>query len=105
MVASLYTYLRYAEAIGLTDLAARQNEQRGAGGRQNGQALTKRIPSEDEVAGYLSDHPEGLRMGEMEAFFNAPRQELGPIVNRLVDDDRARRDEELRMYFPADDEE
>ncbi len=44
-------------------------------------------------------------MGEMEAFFNAPRQELGPIVNRLVDDDRARRDEELRMYFPADDEE
>lgn len=105
VVASVDTYLRYAEAIGLTALAARPNEQGGAGGRQNGQALANRIPSEDEVAGYLSEHPEGLRMGEMEAFFNAPRQELGPIVNRLVDDDRARQDEELRMYFPADDEE
>ncbi len=41
----------------------------------------------------------------MEAYFNAPRRELGEIVNRLVDEDRAYRDEELRMYFPADDEE
>jgi hypothetical protein len=41
----------------------------------------------------------------MEAYSNAPRQELGRIVNRLVDDDRARRDDEHRLYFAADDEE
>ena len=105
VVASVDTYLRYAEAIGLTALAARPNEQGGAEGRQNGRALTGESPSEDEVAGYLSEHPEGLRLGEMEAYFNAPRRELGEIVNRLVDDDRARRDEEHRLYFAADDEE
>jgi len=102
VVASVDTYLRYAEAIGLTALAAPPAAQPAAAAQQNGRALANRTPSEQEVAGYLSEHPEGLRIGEMEAFFNAPRQELGEIMNRLVDDNRARRDEEHRLYFPTD---
>ncbi len=102
VVASVDTYLRYAEAIGLTALAAPPAAQPATAGQQNGRALANRPPSEQEVAGYLSEHPEGLRIGEMEAFFNAPRQELGEIMNRLVDDNRARRDEEHRLYFPTD---
>ena len=103
VVASVDTYLRYAEAIGLTALASPPPAQAGNGGRQNGngRARANRPPSEDEVAGYLSEHPEGLRLGEVEAFFDAPREELGDIMNRLVDENRVRRDEEHRLYFPT----
>jgi hypothetical protein len=102
VIASVDTYLRYAEAIGLTALAAAPPTQAATANQQNGRALLSRPPSEDQVAGYLSEHPEGLRLGEMEAYFNAPREELGDIVNRLVDENRARRDEEHRLYFPTD---
>ena len=59
-------------------------------------------PSDDEVLGYLADHAEGVRLGEMEAYFNAPRRELAEVINELVEDDRVRRDDERRVYFAAD---
>src|SRR5688572_25834182 len=65
VVASVETYLRYAEAIGLTALAAAPaGQQRGASGQNgNGRQLAQQNgrPSEDDVLGYLSDHSEGLR--------------------------------------------
>src|SRR3954465_10428858 len=64
VVASVETYLRYAEAIGLTALAAAPNGQ----GQGRGSARV----SGDDVVGYLSEHPEGLRLGEMEAYFDVP---------------------------------
>jgi hypothetical protein len=103
VVASVETYLRYAEAIGLTQLAsapAQQGGQRALEG-QNGQQNGHRELTRDEVMGYLQDHPEGLRLGEMQAFFNAPRNEVQDVVNQLVDDDEARQDEEHRLYYPA----
>ena len=104
VVASVETYLRYAEAIGLTALASAPPAQQGASGQQNGREPRGELPSPDDVLGYLSDHPEGLRLGEMEAYFNVPRRELAGVVNELVEDDRVRRDEEHQLYFAADDE-
>ena len=103
VVASVETYLRYAEAIGLTALASAPPAQNGAPGRQDEQRDSRReLPSGDDLLGYLSDHPEGLRLGEMEAYFDAPRRELAEVVNELVDDDRVRLDEDHQLYFAAD---
>ncbi len=107
IVASVDTYLRYAEAIGQTALAAappaqQSGNQRGGRGQENDGR--RELPSGDDVLGYLSDHPEGLRLGEMESYFDVPRRELGEVVNQLVDDDRAEYDDEHRLYYPTDGE-
>ncbi len=108
VVASVETYLRYAEAIGTTALAAAPAEQRGGNqyqqnGNNNGSQNSngRHLPSPDEVAGYLSDHPEGVRLGDLQAYFDAPRQELSNTLDELVDDNRARLDEQRRVYLPA----
>ena len=103
VVASVDTYLRYAEAIGQTALAAappaqqpqrsfREREERG-----NGRVYA----DEDQVLSYLQDHPDGVRLGELQAYFDAPRHELREILDDLVDDNKVRRDEEHRAYLPA----
>lgn len=102
VVASVETYLRYAEAIGLTALAAappQANGQRGQNGR--GRNQQQEAPSEDDVYGYLTDHPEGARLGELEAYFDAPRDELSDVLNQLQDEDRVRQDREHRLYYAA----
>jgi hypothetical protein len=103
VVASVETYLRYAEAIGLTQLASAPPQQgsisqnSSQNGSQNGhQELTR-----DEVMGYLQDHPEGLRLGELQAYFNAPRNEVQEVVSDLENDNEVRQDEEHRLYYPA----
>jgi len=107
VVASVETYLRYAEAIGLTALAAPPAQQgiqgRQNGARQNGRGADHEIPSADEVYSYLADHEEGLRLGEVSAYFDAPRPEMSRVVNELVDDGRVRQDEERRLYFAEED--
>ena len=109
VVASVDTYLRYAEAIGQTALAAAppaQQPQRGAFGR-NGRgadwADEDRRASLDEgqVLSYLEDHPNGVRLGEMQAYFDAPRHEVKEILDDLVADDQVRQDDQRRVYFPA----
>ena len=102
VVASVETYLRYAEAIGLTQLAAPPQQQQLRNGRQNGHEEQRRLPSADEVYGYLEDHQEGARLGEIAAYFDAPRRELSEVVNDLVDDGRVEQDEEHRLYFASD---
>jgi len=110
VVASVETYLRYAEAIGLTALAAPPPTQAALGerqngqGRQNGRDSNHQLPSSDDVYGYLEDHPEGARLGEMSAYFEAPRREMSRVVNELVDDGRARQDGDRGLYFPEDEE-
>lgn len=100
VVASVETYLRYAEAIGLTQLAS-QPAQPGQQSQQSGSQNGNRRLSQDEIVGYLEDHPEGARLGEMQAYFDAPRDELQRAVNDLVDDDKVRQDQERRLYYPA----
>ena len=109
VVASVETYLRYAEAIGLTALAAPPPtqpaiEDRQNGHSQNGRSSNQQLPSPDDAFGYLEDHPEGARLGEMSAYFEAPRREMSRVVEELVDDGRARQDGKRGLYFPADEE-
>src|SRR5688572_15585292 len=88
VVASVETYLRYAEAIGLTALASPPPTQPAIEGRRNGRSSNHELPSPDDVYGYLEDHPEGARLGEMSAYFEAPRREMSRVVNELVDGGR-----------------
>jgi len=104
VVASVETYLRYAEAIGLTALAAAPPTQQGMDSRQNGRDTERQLPSADDVRSYLADHEEGLRLGELAAYFDAPRRELSRVVNELVDDGRVREDDEHQLYYAADDD-
>jgi gas vesicle structural protein len=104
VVASVDTYLRYAEAIGLTALAAPPpGRGQGGGGRGDEQDSRRELPSGNDVLGFVSDHPEGLRLGEMEAYFDVPRRELSEVVNQLTEDDQIRLDEEHQLYYPAED--
>ena len=49
VVASVETYLRYAEAIGLTALAAAPPTEPGTAGRQSDRDADLRLPSADDV--------------------------------------------------------
>jgi hypothetical protein len=89
----------------MTALAAPPPGQQGRSNQQRGEESPRELPAPEEVVGYLSDHPEGVRLGDMEAFFDVPRRELGEVVNQLVEEGRARRDDERRTYFAAEDEE
>ena len=81
VVASVDTYLKYAEAIAQTALAAEP--------RQDGRRV-QQIPSEDEVAAYLNDHPDGVSLPELERFFGVSRNELEPILRHLTSQPRVR---------------
>lgn len=94
VIASVETYLRYAEAIGLTALAAAPREGQADGAIQ--------LPDKEEIFAYLEDHPEGLRLGEMESYFDVPRHELAEVVDELVDDQRVQRDDEQKLYYAVD---
>jgi len=104
VVASVETYLRYAEAIGLTALASPPPTQQAIEGRQNGSSSNPQLPSPDDAFGYLEDHPDGARLGEMSAYFEVPRNEMSRVVDELVEDGRARQDQKRGVYFPADEE-
>jgi len=106
VVASVETYLRYAEAIGLTALAAAPSGQQNGARNRNGQAQNQQQepPSDDDVMDYLSEHPEGARLGELEAYFDAPRDELSDTLNQLQGDHRVRLDREHRLYYAANDQ-
>ncbi|MFO7273068.1 MAG: gas vesicle structural protein GvpA [Sphaerobacter thermophilus] len=101
VVASIDTYLRYAEAIGLTALAAAPAEH-GAQWQQNGRGPGGERPSEDEVYAFVAEHRGGVRLGELEAYFDVSRQELEDIVDRLTEENRLQRDEERRLYYVAE---
>lgn len=100
VVASVETYLRYAEAVGLTELASPPPNH---GTQQNGHSRNndRRELSQDDVMGYLKDHPQGIRLGELQAYFDAPRDQVQTVLNRLVDEHKAQRDDEQKLYYPS----
>lgn len=97
VIASVETYLRYAEAIGLTALAAAPRQ-----GPENGHVQP---PDREEIFAYLDDHPEGLRLGEMESYFDVPRHEIAEVIDDLVDDERVQRDDDQKLYYAVDSKE
>jgi gas vesicle structural protein len=105
VIASVDTYLRYAEAIGLTALAAapRTAEPRALpGGLPGLPALPPGGgPSEEEILAYLEAHADGVRLSELQAYFGAERTELEAILSRLVQEEAAVLDAERRVYRPS----
>jgi gas vesicle structural protein len=100
VIASVDTYLRYAEAIGLTALASAP---RAEPITQGAPALLPGFggPSDEEILAYLQAHPEGVRLSELQAYFGADRAELEGILNRLVAEGAAQQDRERRVYVPG----
>jgi len=98
VIASVDTYLRYAEAIGLTSLAAAPRPE------QLGQGIPPVLPPgltepfEDEILAYLEAHPDGVRLSELQAYFGADRARLESVLNRLVQEGTAQLDAERRLY-------
>lgn len=83
VVASVDTYLKYAEAIAQTALAAEPP--------QDGYRV-QQIPSDDEIAAYLNDHSDGVQLSDLERFFGISRNEAEQIVQRLSSGPRLRRE-------------
>jgi gas vesicle structural protein len=104
VVASVDTYLRYAEAIGLTTLAAPPRSAEplalppGIPGLPALPGLPAGGPYEEEILAYLEAHPDGVRLTELQAYFGAERSELEAILSRLVQEDAAVMDPVRRIY-------
>jgi gas vesicle structural protein len=98
VVTSVETYLRYAEAIGLTATAAPPPWQQVVPGRAKQQVGGG--PSEDEVLRNLSAHPEGLQLEAMRARFDVPFERLDEILSHLVEARKVHRDKELNFHLP-----
>jgi hypothetical protein len=97
VVASVETYLRYAEAIELTTLVAPPRGQQVVSGRGKEQAIGG--PSKDEVLRNLSEHPEGLQPEATQALLDAPSEGLDDIFSRLLAERNVHRDKEHNLYL------
>jgi gas vesicle structural protein len=99
VIASVDTYLRYAEAIGLTTLAAAPrtvepvhvpnlNGNGNVNGNWNRTPGLPNLsgPSDDDILAYLEAHPDGVRLSELQAYFGIERQNIESILSRLVQD-------------------
>lgn len=108
VVASVDTYLRYAEAIGLTALAAGPRAAEPiaipdglfGGTNGNGRAAISG-PSDDELLAYLEAHPDGVRALEMQAYFGIDRARIESMLGRLVQGTQAVLDPVLGVYRSA----
>jgi hypothetical protein len=96
VVASVDTYLRYADALGRIAAAAPPPRQPSASGEKNhqGQVL------EGEVLRRLSEHLEGLQPASLQALLNAPVDQLRTVLSHLTGEQKVRRDEEHTFYLP-----
>jgi hypothetical protein len=96
VIASVDTYLRYAEAIGLTALAAAPRQEPILPGLPSLPGLG--VPTDDEILAYLQAHADGVRLSELQAYFGADRAELESILGRLVDEGAALLDRARGVY-------
>ncbi len=87
VVASVDTYLKYAEAIAQTALAAEP--------RRDGYRV-QQIPSDEEILAYLNDHPDGAHIDDISRYFGISRNEVEQVVHRLTSGPRLRMDERQR---------
>jgi hypothetical protein len=101
VIASVDTYLRYAEAIGLTALAAAPRPEQMAQSVPTGLLPDVIEPLDDEVLAYLEAHPDGVRLSELQAYFGAERSKLESILSQLVQDGSAQLDAQRQVYRPG----
>jgi gas vesicle structural protein len=100
VIASVDTYLRYAEAIGLTTLASAPRAESLLPGAPS---LLPAFggPTDEEILAYLAAHPGGVRLSELQAYFGADRAELEAMLNRLVAEGAAHHDRERKVFLPG----
>jgi gas vesicle structural protein len=98
VVASVDTYLRYAEAIGRIGRAAPPPQQQSGSGGKNDQGHAL----EGEVLNRLSEHLEGLQPASLQALLDAPVDQLRTVLSNLTSAPKARRDEEHNLYLPEE---
>ena len=96
VVASVDTYLRYAEAIGRIGRAAPPSRQQSVSNGRNDQGQVL----EDEVLNRLSAQLEGLQPTSLQALLDAPVDQLRTLLSNLTGAPKARRDEERSFYLP-----
>ena len=96
VVASVDTYLRYAEAIGRIGPAAAPSRQQSVSGGRNDQGHVL----EGDVLNRLSEHLEGLQPASLQALLDAPVDQLRTLLSNLTGAPKARRDEERSFYLP-----
>ena len=101
VIASVDTYLRYAEAIGLTALAAAPRPEQLAHGVPIDLIQPVAGPIDDEILAYLEAHPDGVRLSELQAYFGADRARLESMLNELVQEGAAQLDPERKVYRPG----
>jgi hypothetical protein len=110
VIASVDTYLRYAEAIGLTSLAAGPRTAEpmtfpGLSGSNGNGRLASPMgfdgPSEEEILAYLEAHPDGVRLIELRAYFGTDRAKLESILNGMLQDNLAVLDAQRGLYRPG----
>lgn len=101
VIASVDTYLRYAEAIGLTALAAAPRPGELAQPAPSALLPDLATPFDDEILAYLEAHPEGVRLSELQAYFGADRARLESLLTRLVQEGAAHLDLERKLYRPG----
>ncbi len=53
------------------------------------------------IMGYLADHPDGVKLGELETHFDGRRSVLRPILAEMITDKKVRKDAKLKLYFTA----
>jgi hypothetical protein len=90
VVASVDTYLRYAEAIAKTALAAQPQP----GGERE-------LPSEREVIGFVEDNPGGVGLSRLREHFGISREDAESLLARLASGNRLRRDPDRNLVLPA----
>ena len=96
VVASVDTYLRYAEAIGRIGRAAPPPRQQSVSGGRNDQGRVL----DGEVLNRLSAQLEGLQPASLQALLDAPVDQLRTLLSNLTGAPKARRDEERSFYLP-----
>jgi len=101
VIASVDTYLRYAEAIGLTALAAAPRPEQLGQGVATDLLSTVTGPSEDEILAYLEAHPDGVRLSELQAYFGTDRTRLESLLAQMVHDGSAQLDAQQSLYHPT----
>ena len=96
VVASVDTYLRYADALGRIAPDAPPPRQPSASGGKNhqGQVL------EGEVLNRLSEQLEGLQPASLQALLDAPVEQVRTILSHLTSEQKVRRDQEHDLYLP-----
>lgn len=81
VVASVDTYLKYAEAIGRLPLAS--TPQQPPQVEPQLELPQRQLPSAQEIQHYLEDHGEGMSIDELAEHFGAPRDALAERLRRL----------------------